>query len=165
MRVNLVNPEFLCDQHLLAEYRESFMLPGSLKRWLKTQSTNQILEKIPKKFCLGPGHILFFADKGIYMKKRYELLISELLKRGFKLDENRNQYPLDVHPSEFRKDYVPDQQALLIIQKRISEKIMKKPWWYRYFGVKFTELDNSIQRKLLFIDDSQDCGISKFFSF
>ena len=43
-RINLVNPRELSDQHLVAEYREIFMVGSSLQRsiksknWLKTQN-------------------------------------------------------------------------------------------------------------------------------
>ena len=33
-RINIVNPSELTDQHLIAEYREITMVPGSLKRTL-----------------------------------------------------------------------------------------------------------------------------------
>ena len=37
-RINLVEPSELTDQHLIAEYREIFMVGGSLKRTLVSKS-------------------------------------------------------------------------------------------------------------------------------
>ena len=36
-RINIVEPSELTDQHLIAEYREIFMIAGSLKRTLKSK--------------------------------------------------------------------------------------------------------------------------------
>jgi deoxyribonuclease (pyrimidine dimer) len=152
MRVNLINPDLLCDQHLMAEYRESFMLPGSMRLWLKKQSVSDIRKKIPAKFPLGGGHILFFADKGKYMSDRYQILIAELNARGYKLNGDRQAYPLEVHPIEFQNDYIPDDDAYDLIHDRIRSRILLKPEWYRYKGVKFTDLAPSLQNKLLFLE-------------
>lgn len=150
MRVNLVNPGFLTDQHLMAEYRESFMLPGSLKNWLKTQTISAIENKIPEKFPLGKGHILFFANKGKYMSDRYNLLINELSKRGYDLDFSRKTYPLHIHPTEFQNNYTPDEDAFSLIYERISSRILLKPEWYKYKGVSFVKLSSELQNNLLF---------------
>jgi len=36
-RINLVNPKELSDQHLVAEYREIFMVGSSLQRSMKSK--------------------------------------------------------------------------------------------------------------------------------
>ena len=60
-RINLVEPSELTDQHLIAEYREITMVPGSLKRTLVSKSGYQE-KKVPKKFTLNGGHVYFFYN-------------------------------------------------------------------------------------------------------
>ena len=57
-RINIIHPSELTDQHLIAEYRELFMVGSSLQRSLKSPSWNP--NKIPKKFTLNKGHVTFF---------------------------------------------------------------------------------------------------------
>ena len=56
VRINLINPRYLADQHLIAEYDEILMLLGYVKRYPK-------IDDIPTNYCLGKGHIRFFKDK------------------------------------------------------------------------------------------------------
>ena len=65
VRINLLNPHYLTDQHLVAEYLEIIMLVDYIKR-------NPELSNIPKKYCLGKGHMKFFKAKLVYLKKRHE---------------------------------------------------------------------------------------------
>ena len=56
-RINLVPPEELCDQHLLAEHRELTRIPNAVakgKYHLKGQ---------PAEYKLGEGHVRFFFNK------------------------------------------------------------------------------------------------------
>ena len=46
-RINIIEPAELTDQHLIAEYREIFMVGGSLRRTLKSKSGDQEY-KVPK---------------------------------------------------------------------------------------------------------------------
>ena len=87
-RINIISPSELTDQHLIAEYREIFMVAGSLKRTLISKS-GFVESKVPKNFTLNNGHVYFFYNKGKYLYKRYNLIIKEMKSRGFKPDENR----------------------------------------------------------------------------
>ena len=51
-RINLVPPSELTDQHLIAEYREIFMVAGSLRRTLISNSGYNE-SKVPKKYTLN----------------------------------------------------------------------------------------------------------------
>ena len=62
-RINIVEPSELTDQHLIAEYREITMVPGSLKRTLVSKIGYQE-KRVPKKFTLNGGHVYFFYNKG-----------------------------------------------------------------------------------------------------
>lgn len=125
-RVNLVPPEELYDQHLMAEYRELPMVPAALARSLKSKKPITI----PSKFTLGKGHVTFFYDKGLYLSKRYNSLIIELRKRGFDLDPSRF-FPIDVFANGYFNDWIPNSDDLVCIRERIKERISQKPHWYR----------------------------------
>ena len=73
-RINLVPPSELTDQHLIAEYREIFMVAGSLRRTLLSKNGFQE-SRVPKKYTLNKGHVYFFYNKGQYLHKRYLDLI------------------------------------------------------------------------------------------
>ena len=127
-RINIISPSELTDQHLIAEYREIFMVAGSLKRTLISKS-GFVESKVPKNFTLNNGHVYFFYNKGKYLYKRYNLIIKEMKSRGFKPDENRI-FPKDIFiMNNLFNDWEPNQSDIKII--RINKKIAMKPGWYR----------------------------------
>ena len=129
-RINIISPSELTDQHLIAEYREIFMVAGSLKRTLISKS-GFVESKVPKNFTLNNGHVYFFYNKGKYLYKRYNLIIKEMKSRGFKPDENRI-FPKDIFiMNNLFNDWEPNQSDIKIIRKIINEKIAMKPSWYR----------------------------------
>jgi deoxyribonuclease (pyrimidine dimer) len=136
-RINLVPPSELADQHLFAEFREIKMVPKALSRSLKARGLAGVLKAIPPAFTLNTGHVMFFYDKGFYLRKRYNQLQRELLKRDIDfdihspLDPDRVWHALDI----LNQDYTPTPEALAIIRSRIAEKIAMKPTWYRWSKV------------------------------
>ena len=130
-RINLVAPDELSDQHLVAEYREIFMIGSALQRSLKSSSLKEIKEKVPKEFTLNTGHVRFFYDKGKYLHKRYLELISEMKYRGMKPDIKR-KFKTYQWPQDFYNDWKPKANDIKIIRERLDQKISKKPNWYRW---------------------------------
>ena len=129
-RINLINPKELTDQHLIAEYREITMIPAALKRTINSKS-GLILRKIPTKFTLNKGHVKFFYNKGEYLFIRYQLLVKEMEKRGFKPNKNR-EFPKQIFIDyNLFQNWQPSLIDIKIIQARIAEKINQKPNWYR----------------------------------
>lgn len=128
-----VDPKKLMDQHLMAEYRELPMVLASLRRSLKTQSEREVLKKIPPRFTLNRGHVLFFYNKLTFLKNRYDRLVNELHNRGYNLDQNRT---LDLNgiPSTFFNDWIATPADDAVLEQRIKEKIAMKPSWYKYYG-------------------------------
>ena len=104
-RINIIPVSELTDQHLIAEYREITMVPAALIRTLNSKAGFS-KNKIPAKFTLNRGHVYFFYDKGLYLDKRYLLLVQEMILRGFNPDVNRH-FPKDVFPSELFNDWTP----------------------------------------------------------
>jgi deoxyribonuclease (pyrimidine dimer) len=131
-RINIIPVEELTDQHLMAEYREIFMVGSALQRSLKSKNWNP--KRIPRKFRLGSGHVMFFYDKGRYLFNRYDEIRKELKKRNFKLDKSR-QFKISQFPEDYYNDWKPSTEDEKIIRKRIEERILQKPEWYRHYGV------------------------------
>jgi deoxyribonuclease (pyrimidine dimer) len=129
VRINLIQPQFLTDQHLIAEYNEILMLFGYVKKHPYTHFKQ--LSKIPKNYKLGEGHILFFKDKLRYLKKRHESIKKEMLNRGFKCNKKINSKEYD---KKLMNDWKPSILDKRIIKKRIIDKINLKPYYYRYYG-------------------------------
>ena len=73
-RINVVPPEELSDQHLLAEYHE---LPRCIK-----QNIN-IDDEVPAHYILGKGHMKWAKMHSLWLTYRYEQLIREMKYRGF----------------------------------------------------------------------------------
>ena len=130
-RINLVDPSELSDQHLVAEYREIFMVGSSLQRSLKSKNWEKTLANIPKKYTLNKGHVTFFYNKGKYLYKRYELLIEEMKNRGMNPDSER-KFKTEQWPDELFNDWEPELDDYKVIRARIKEKIEMKPEWYRF---------------------------------
>lgn len=126
VRINLINPKNLADQHLIAEYNEILMLLGHINKYPKIK--NQ-----PKEYCLEKGHISFFKDKINYLKDRHEIIKKEMTKRGFNISKTIN---LKKYPKEYRKNWKPTKKDKDIIKKRLISKINLKPEYYRYYGMK-----------------------------
>ncbi len=130
-RINLVDPSELSDQHLVAEYREIFMVGSSLQRSLKSKNWEKTLANIPDKYTLNKGHVTFFYNKGKYLYKRYEVLIEEMKNRGMNPDSER-KFKTEQWPDELFNDWEPEPDDYKVIRARIKEKIEMKPDWYRF---------------------------------
>jgi len=131
-RINIVPVEELTDQHLMAEYREIFMIGSALQISLKSKNWDP--KRIPKKFTLNTGHVMFFYNKGKYLYNRYEQIKKELTKRNFKLDKSR-LFKVTQFPTEYYNDWEPTKEDQAIVWQRIEERIQEKPEWYRHYGV------------------------------
>ncbi|MBW2992799.1 pyrimidine dimer DNA glycosylase/endonuclease V, partial [Candidatus Woesearchaeota archaeon] len=108
VRVNIINPKRLADQHLIAEYNEILMLIAHARKHPK-------LNDIPSDYCLGKGHIRFFKNKLLYLKKRHELLKKEMRKRGFKAEKT---VKLNFN-KELLNDWKPKKEDKACIKKRL----------------------------------------------
>ena len=68
MRFNIgISPKLLTDEHLFAESRELKFLPAYYGKY-----GDKGRSRVPDKFTLGTGHILFFAYKPTYSLTRYK---------------------------------------------------------------------------------------------
>lgn len=134
-RINLVDPAELTDQHLVAEYREIFMVGPALQRTLKSKD-GLTPEKIPEKFTLNRGHVSYFYNKGLYLHKRYRQLREEMQRRGMNPDPER-KFKTWQFPPELYQDWTPSEEDKEIVRQRIRQRISERPDFYRYMGEQY----------------------------
>ncbi len=134
-RINVdLSPALLTDQHLFAEYREMRRIPTSLLKSLSGKSPETVMAAIPAQFCLGPGHVKFFYNKGNFLTTRYSLLRQALLKRGYQLNDDGvfdrlavyQQHPVFLGDRQYRFNSA----ARSLIVERIMQRIGDKPRFY-----------------------------------
>lgn len=136
VRVNLVEPSTLTDQHLIAEHNEILMLCGSFKKSLNSKKG---ISGIPEQFKLGKGHIKFFYNKGEYLHIRFCSVQEEMRRRGF---NPQKSFPIEIWPDQYYNDWEPTESDIMKVVNRIQEKIIQKPNWYKYYGKSINEKDN-----------------------
>lgn len=120
-RVNsAINPSSLCDQHLVAEYKEILRV--------SRESHRTPLHIIPAKFKLGTGHVKFFADKGMFMHRRHNDLITEMHKRGFSTN-----YTYQLHKDGYNKDYTSTVCEYEELVDRITLRMPQAPRYYKQY--------------------------------
>lgn len=110
----------LIREHLLAEHREIKRIPNCIKKGRYN------LKNVPKQFTLGTGHVSFFYNKLLYLKKRYEELYKECTDRGYDVTyygEAFENIKDNVHLIHLWNDYVPTDRDREIVRERIQQKI------------------------------------------
>ena len=120
-RVNLVPPEELERKFLIAEYKEITRIFGYARK-----AQFDIIKgkrKLPQEYTLGAGHCEHFYDKLGFVSKRYESLVQEMLKRGYKPNPIPTEELLKGIDSRLHNGYIPTAEALEINRKRIQERL------------------------------------------
>lgn len=120
-RINVVHPKELSAKHLVAEYREITRLPNNLKTSLSRKSKPFCLAEVPQEYTLGKGHVKFFYTKMLFLRKRFEALVEEMLARGYN-PTYRDSSIFYVDDSRFNNDYIPTEAAILLNKQRIAER-------------------------------------------
>lgn len=133
-RINLIEPEELMDQHLLAEHRE---LPRIF--WIVRKKIFENKEiKAWKQYKMWPWHVIFFYDKLLFLQKRLEKIILECKKRNFNISFTED-IKLDDIPDLYKKDFLPTEKDIKISRDRINEKIKLKKDFYKYYWKNINE--------------------------
>ena len=137
-RVNFgVSVRRLTDEHLLAEHREIKRIPGAYLTALRSGS----IDKTPKKFCLGRGHILFFIDKPGYTLRRYMQIYRECLRRGFDVQSYAGNWSCYSEGANLKTVRATDADRAMLIT-RISERIKSSPKrTFHYYGEPLSKRD------------------------
>lgn len=115
-RINCgIPPKELTKPHLIAEHREIKRIPNCLSKGRYS------LKGIPEHFKLGEGHVKFFYNKALYLKKRYEELYAECRHRNINVQYYGGAW--DGVPEELMNDYQPSDRDREIIRERIKERL------------------------------------------
>lgn len=115
-RINCdISPSELTNKHLLAEHREIKRIPNTIS------SGKAVIKDIPETFRLGTGHVKFFYDKLLYLKKRYMELYDECIKRKFKV-ENYIEAWSNI-PENLMGDYEPNDNDKALVRERIELRL------------------------------------------
>ena len=118
-RVNVgLDPKLLSDQHLVAESVEITMITGSLRK-----DGYVIKGKVPDKFPMGTGHINFFKNKLVYLKRRLDDVNNEMIRRGF---NPGTKIDLDEFPVELQGDWTPTMEDSIILRERVADRLLTR---------------------------------------
>lgn len=103
-------------RHLVAEYRE---LPRVFPLAIRALSRGDTSG--PSEYTLGTGHVRFFYKRLGYLTNRFNLLVTEMERRGYKPQFKR----APVAPPELMGDWEPTQAAIEVNRMRISERTLR----------------------------------------
>lgn len=130
-RINLgIYPYELCDQMLVAEYRE---LPRIRTLLIGRMQRDCFLE-VPAFFRLGEGHMRFFMDKGEYLRLRWFSLRREMMHRGFSVTLNWRVWPPRFLGRDLQQTISIKEQrrARPLLIERINQRLYemkRRPIW------------------------------------
>jgi deoxyribonuclease (pyrimidine dimer) len=127
-RINTLRPEYLADQHLLAEYRELPRVFDLALRWM--ERTDCDVEALPGTYRLGKGHVMFFYDKLDWCSARLQAIIEECLRRGFDIQHTEVPEPRP----DLCSGWNPTEVDLSINLSRLCDKQYARPNFYRLRG-------------------------------
>ena len=120
-RVNLIDPELLSDQHLLAEYRE---IPRVITGAENASASS--MKGRNTEYRMGTGHVKFFYDKLDFIKHRHGLLVCEMVKRGLNATIH-----LDSSSGSW---WAPSRDEMQVNKDRIIERLSDSKQTPRYYG-------------------------------
>lgn len=123
-RINVIPPEELTRMHLQGELKEITRVFG-----LARKAQFDIIKgkrKLPSEYTLGTGHVLFFYNKLKFIADRYESLVAEMQRRGYKPNPIPRNELLDKIDPRLHNDYVPTQEAIAINLERINLRLKGK---------------------------------------
>lgn len=125
-RINCIPVTELNSKMLLAEYRELPRVSGLVWKWHDRTYTEKLNAAVvpnpPKSYRLGKGHVIFFYDKGEFLRKRFEEeLVPEMQRRGFVT----NFTTYRQHPRSMNADWTPTEEEMNINRQRIQERLRR----------------------------------------
>jgi hypothetical protein len=116
-RISVGFNKHLVDKNLNRERIEVLRIPNAIKK-----GTAKIdLKKIPKDFRLGHLHVVFFYDKIGFLKRHYEELTAECIRRGFNPTDYSDAF--EGIPEHLMNDYEPTEYDRQIVRERITERL------------------------------------------
>lgn len=104
----------LTDKHLNKERIEVLRIPNKIK-------AGKYKSKPIDKFTLNKGHELSLINKVGFLKKHYEELTAECIRRGFNPTDYSDAFN-DI-PEHLMNDYAPTEYDRQIVRERITERL------------------------------------------
>lgn len=121
-RINVIDPVDLTDQHLIAEHFE-------LPRVYRQARLLDWWEFVPT-YRMGKGHLKFFYSLMGYCKRRHGLLVAEMQRRGFKVQERQ----VPSFPISLSLDWTPKARDVEVNLRRLAERTQSQKHAPRYKG-------------------------------
>lgn len=142
-RVNVgISPEYLSDQHLIAESVEITMITGSLRK-----NGYKIKSPIPEQLSLGKGHINFFKNKILYLQSRLRAVNLELDRRGI---NHSTEIKCGEFPDELIWGWEPTMRDSRILRERIAGRLKSplkaRPGFHRFYKKPIDDMDSFIEK-------------------
>lgn len=120
-RINLIHPAQLSDQHLLAEYHElPRIFTMAYEAALRSESPSD--PRNPREYCLGPGHARFFYPRLGFLRKRFHVLVEEMLTRGWEPQHQEVPQCYELMSHHWCQDYEPTPAAISTNLARLRER-------------------------------------------
>jgi hypothetical protein len=104
----------LTDKHLNKERIEVLRIPNKIK-------AGKYKSKPIDTFTLNKGHELSLMNKVGFLKRHYEELTAECIRRGFNPTDYSDAFN-DI-PSHLMNDYEPTEHDIQIVRERITERL------------------------------------------
>lgn len=123
-RVSVGFVKQLVDKHLNKERIEVLRIPNKIK-------AGKYKSKPIDKFTLNKGHELSLMNKVLFLKKHYEALTEECIRRGFNPTDYSDAFT--GIPEHLMNDYEPSEHDIQIVRERITERLktMKNLKYYK----------------------------------
>ncbi len=113
-RVSVGFSRQLVDQHLRKERIEVLRIPNKIK-------AGKYKSKPLDKFTLNKGHELSLMNKVGFLKRHYEELTEECVRRVFQTTYYSDAF--EGIPSHLMNDYEPTEHDIHIVRERITERL------------------------------------------
>ena len=104
----------LTDKHLNKERIEVLRIPNKIK-------AGKYKSKPIDAFTLNTGHELSLMNKVLFLKKHYEALTEECIRRGFNPTDYSDAFN-DI-PEHLMNDYTPTEYDRQIVRERTTERL------------------------------------------
>lgn len=116
-RINCIPVEELHDKHLVAEYRE---LPRVYK-------LARVCPEAPTEYTLGKGHVKFFYNKLGWLLVRFNELVEEMKRRGYKPKFTHAELQDRWTPTNDKLwgTWTPTLEAQRLNRERIEERLLQ----------------------------------------
>ena len=124
VRVNLISPSHLSDQHLQAEYQELLMFIGYVKK-------HPSIALLPGKYQIGEGHMKFFKDKLGFVTQRHRAIRKEMERRNM---EAKKELTIGMFKPAYLGNWEPDEKAIEASKFELLKKLEEKSESFTYEG-------------------------------